>query len=140
MNETQYKDLRVTVLTEDYHKETCGYWYRVTSGAMAHTAFATKQGLLRWLSERGLSLTAELTEPGVFSTQRIEGSYNRAMHMSTDDFYSLPSIVETKVLSNGQYTLGLITESEGIRTVHHLNCNVKERVEFDYWVSRQEMN
>jgi hypothetical protein len=138
-----YDKLFAHSLTPEAHERTCGYWFTVTSGAMAHTAFATRAGLDRWLSERGLSLENELPAAGSPGTTRIIGEYRDETHgeflsddfrdgMGEGDFYSLRPILATATWSNGRITLALITEdADGIRTVHTLNPNVKTRVEFD---------
>ena len=95
-----------------------------------------------WLGERGLSLEIELAEAGTYSTTRITGEYRTASHgeflsgdyrdgMGEGDFYSLAPIAATADMSNGDYTLALITEDGGVRTVHTLNPNVRTRVVFD---------
>jgi hypothetical protein len=61
----------LTVCTEEYHKQTCNYWYIVTCGAMSHTAFTTEQQLQAWMDKKGLVLAQPLTPPGVFSSQRL---------------------------------------------------------------------
>jgi hypothetical protein len=139
----KYGNMQVTALTPEWHERTCNYWYTVTSGAMAHTAFTTKRGLMRWLDERGLTLDGELPETtGEFATMRVVGEYYDASHgefvsddyrdgMGEGDFYSLRPVVVTAAMSNGDYTLALITEEAGIRTVHTLNPNVKTRFVFD---------
>jgi hypothetical protein len=137
-----YNKLYATSLTPEWHEKTCGYWFTVTNGATAHTAFATRADLDRWLSERGLSLEDELPEAGTFGTTRIIGEYRTASHgefvsddyrdgMGEGDFYSLRPVVITAAMSNGEYTLALITEEDGIRTVHMLNPNVRTRLVFD---------
>lgn len=140
MYSREYKNLNVTVLTEEFNKKTCNYWYTVTESWAAHVAFETLAGLTRWMDERGLELTGPLTEPGTWSNQKIVGSYKTTFHMDPAVFYALPAIIETKDLGNGDYTLARITEEDGIRTVHQLNCNVKqERVIFDYFSSAKVM-
>jgi hypothetical protein len=129
-------------LTPGQHERTCGYWFTVTNGAMAHTAFATRAGLDRWLAERGLALESELPEAGTSGFARIVGAYREAVHgerrgedydLGPGDFYSLHPVLMTAVQSNGDYTLALVTEEEedGIRTVHTLNPNVRTRPVFD---------
>jgi hypothetical protein len=139
-----YDKLHATSLTSEQHERTCGYWFTVTSGATAHTAFATRAGLDRWLSERGLSLAGELPDAGTWGTTRVTGEYRTASHgafspaednpyrmVADDEWGALSPMAATADLSNGRYTLALITEQDGIRTVHTLNPNVKTRVEFD---------
>ena len=42
-------------LTKEHSNNTCGpYRYTITKGATAHTVYVTREGLQRWLSERGL--------------------------------------------------------------------------------------
>lgn len=138
-----HKNLQATTLTPEAHKRTCGYWFTVTSGATAHTAFQTRVSLDRWLTERGLSLENELPEAGTFGTTRVIGKYITASHgvflsddprdgMGEGDFYSLEPVAVTLTMSNGQYTLALITEEDGIRVVNTLNPNVKTRVVVDW--------
>jgi hypothetical protein len=137
-----YSQLYAASLTQEAHEKTCGYWFTVTNAATANTAFATRAGLDRWLSERGLSLEGELPAAGTYGGTRIIGEYRTASHgeflsddfrdgMGEGDFYSLNPIAATAEMSNGDYTLALITEEDGVRTVHTLNPNVKTRVEFD---------
>jgi hypothetical protein len=136
----RYGNLWVHVLDKDHHARTCGYWYLVTEGSMAHTAYRTFSGLSGFLAERGLKLTEKLTAPGHASSQRIEGEYETEMHMDKKAFDEIEAIWEMRVLSNGEYTLGKVTRENGINTVHTLNPNVKEREVFDYQESREIYN
>jgi hypothetical protein len=90
------------------------------------------------MDERGLKLTEELAEHGEWKPQKIEGEYKSRMHLSYVDFYSLfDEAIHTRKLSNGKYTLGLITTDEdGTKTVHYLNPNCHYRPDFDYAESR----
>lgn len=143
-----YKNLTVCALNTEQHLKTCGYWYVVTNAAMSHTAFATQQGFLRWLDERGLSVDAVPTavQPedygkNLLNSCRISGQYTTKSHMSMDEFYALPNIVaRSKTLSNGDYVEALITQEDGYRTVHTLNPNVNNRITFDYHETRKEMS
>jgi hypothetical protein len=137
-----FDKLFATSLTPEQHERTCGYWFTVTNGAVAHTAFATRAGLDRWMTERGLTLENELPEAGTWGTTRVLYGYRSALHgeslsddladgMGPGDFYSLQPVMATAAMSNGAYTLAFITEEDGIRTVHTLNCNVRSRVVFD---------
>jgi hypothetical protein len=146
MNHRQvYGDLWATSLTPEFHERTCGYWFAVTSyGSTAHTAFATRAGLDRWLSERGLSLENDLPAAGTAGTTRIVGEYRTESHgefvsddcrdgMGEGDFYTLcpAAVMVTAAMDNGDYTLALITEEGSVRTVHTLNPNVRTRLVFD---------
>lgn len=131
--ERTYSGLRVCSLTPEQHARTCDYWYTVTGyAATAHTAFTTAKGLFNWLEERGLSLDGELPARGEHKVLQVIGTYKTACHMDYSEFYNLPAIAETKTLSNGDYTLALITQEEGIRTIHTLNPNCRRRQVFDY--------
>lgn len=126
----KYSNMQVMALTPEWHEKTCDYWYTVTCGATAHTAFTTKCGLMRWLDERGLKLDGELPEArGTFATMRVIGEYYSTSHMDEGEFYAVRPVVITAAMSNARYTLALIDEAEGVRTVHTLNCNVKTRIE-----------
>ena len=128
-----YNDLSVIILDEDFHKQTCNYWYLVHNRCSSHVAFHTKGALLRWLGERGLELTEPLTEPGVHSFQQVKGEYNRESHLDEKEFYALPVVALVGELSNGDFTLGIVTvDDKGIKTVHCLNPNVRSRPVFDY--------
>lgn len=142
MHTMTYNNLYATTLTPEGHERTCGYWFTVTNGATAHTAFATRPQLDRWLAERGLTLENDLPPAGTFGTTRVTGEYHTAVHgkflsedyrdgMGPGDFYSLRPVVATATLSNGEYTLALITEEDGVRVVNTLNVNVRSRVVFD---------
>lgn len=133
-----YKDLRVTQVTPEKARNTCGpYWYLVTTGATSHTAFRTTEGFLGWLNERGLKLEDTLAEIGEFKTQRIIGEYNSVMHFSYDEFYNLSNqenfLGSTKTLSNGKCTLAFITEDQnGIRSIHTMNPNCEYRHVYEH--------
>lgn len=137
----EYGSLRVASLNPEQHERTCGYWYTVTSGAMAHTAFATREGLDQWLRERNLSLRNDLPARGEWGVSAIVGTYRRRSTMDVDEFEAIEPIIATPVMSNGAYTLGLITEdSDGVRTVHYLNPNVRSRLVFDHARTREAMS
>jgi hypothetical protein len=132
MYEQTFDRLDLCVLTQEQHERTCNYWFTVTSHCMAHTAFTTVEGLKRWAEERGLKFTAEITPAGTWSHQKIEGTYKRALHMDVVCFHEIKPLFETYVMDNGDWTLGKVTEDDGIRTVHLLNPNCPRPV-YDYW-------
>lgn len=135
-----YANFYGCALDLEQHRKTCGYWYTVTSGSYAHTAFATARGLARWAEERNLQLE-EIPTKETWKPFKVTGKYRQCNHLSYDEFYALPAILETKTLSNGDYTLARITQDEeGIRTVHTLNPNCKARPVFDYAATREEMD
>jgi hypothetical protein len=94
---------------------------------------------MKWLEERGLTLAGELAEdrqggPSV----NVIGSYKDETHVSLEEFYSLPNVIlETKALSNAEYTLARITESNGVRCVHTLHCSCRHRPVFNYLEIRE---
>lgn len=141
MYSTVYDNLTVIAFDERLHARSCNYWYAVQNNHAAHTAFETRAGLLRWLSDRGLSVNeAELPVAPAWGWVNVTGKYVAAHHLSYDAFYALPAIMETKVMSNGDYTLGRITaDADGVRTVHELNVNCKHRPVFDYRATALEV-
>lgn len=131
-----YDRLHLITLDRDQHLSTCGYWYLVQSRCRAHTAFARRESLVHWLEERGLKLTKPLPDHGTHSVQEIEGAYRVSAHLSYDEFFSLLGD-RTRTMSNGDYTLAIITsDADGLRTVHHLNPNCRDRPTFNHAESR----
>lgn len=132
-----YEYLHWCALDPDARARTCGYWYTMTSyGATPHTAFRTRPAFMRWLEDRNLSVRGEVPEPGNYAHGSIDGSYRRASHMSYDEFYAIDGL-RTRVLDNADYTLGIVsTDPDGLRTVHHLNPNCRDRPDFDYRASQ----
>jgi hypothetical protein len=128
---TTYARLYVCRLNEEFHRRTCGYWYTVTDYGTPHTAFVTRAGLDRWMSERGLSLAGSLNE--VPSHCAIVGAYRTESHLhDAADFAGLEG-EHTRTLSNGDWVEAIIThDPDGLRTVHTLNPNVRDRKTFDY--------
>jgi hypothetical protein len=121
---TMHEGLSLVTLDAEGHARTCSYWYLVRKNSGPHTAFRRRESLLEWLDARGLTLTAELPEHGVWSRQPIEGAYFDVSHRSYDAVLLMdPALVvaDIRVLSNGSYTLGRITRSYGRRAVHYLN-------------------
>ncbi len=136
------KNLSVCQVTDEWAANTCGPYYFLvqTYGTTPHTAFCTEHGFMKWLSERGLSLTKPLVVKGEHQYQKIEGSYIDNMMSDVEAFNQINPIIETRVMSNGDYTLAKITEnSEGVRVLNYLNCTC-ERVKFDYQESRKAMS
>ena len=135
--------LSVIPLNPEWNKKTCNYWYLVQNNHGAHTAFNRRESLFRWMDERGLSIDDTKLAPHMQGGDwlPIVGTYREKAHMSYDAFYSLQNVVvETKTLSNGDYTMARITlDPDGIRTVHTLNCNCKFRPVYDYSACRAEV-
>ena len=133
------KGLTVICADERIHANTCDYWYLVKDRGTAHTAFNRRESLTQWLKDRGLSLDGELSEHGTFKVVHVIGNYRNVMHWSYDQFFGManPHNIVTRALSNGQYTMAIITtDTDGMRTVHTMNPNCKYRPVYDYWESR----
>lgn len=129
-------------LTKEHSNNTCGpYLYTITEGATAHTAFVTRQGLQRWLSERGLVIddSTVLEERG--TSCRIVGIYRHRMHMCSRDAFQEIKGEHTRTLSNGEYTDAILTVDHcGIVTVHIQNVNCRDRLTYNYRESRKMMS
>ena len=135
--------LYLSVINEEFHRQTCNYWYLITTGAQSHTAFETEAGLMRYLNERNLKLTQPLTPRGVPSHQKLEGGYFRCTCLDVEFFAELSKRVpperHTKIMDNGDYTLGLLVPDEnGVVTVYLLNPNC-ERVKYPHAAAALEM-
>ena len=135
-----YSGLWLISLEPEQHAKTCGYWYLVQMyGATPCKAFASRSNLFRWLDERGLKINEEELAPHKqHSSQRIEGEFRESHYLGdADSFWKLAANRETRQCDNAQYTLAKITtDPDGVRHVHLLNCNVKDRPVFDYQESR----
>jgi len=62
----------LTVLDNEMHGRTCGYWYTITRHAISHTAFRTEEELKVWLKENRLELSEDLTPAGTISEQILK--------------------------------------------------------------------
>jgi len=131
-----HDSMHVVSLDLEWNKRTCDYWYLVQNHCSAHTAFNRRESLIQWAMERGLKLP-ELPEHGKSSDyMRVEGSYRTNAHMSYDSFYALKGM-RTRTLSNGDWVVAIITDdADGIKTVHTLNPNCRDRQVFDHRESR----
>ena len=91
---------------------------------------------MRWLEERGLSVPDPMPEHTTHGVLPICGTYRQRMHITCAEFDLLIG-QRTRTLSNGEWTLAIITtDSDNLRTVHTLNPNVRDRPVFDYAESR----
>jgi hypothetical protein len=108
-----------------------GYSYVVTKDTRVHAALRTQTALSKWLDERGL----HLEETGLTAEEsrsiRVLGAYKRIVHLSYDEFFSLPG-TQIRVLDNSAFTLGILTQLGSTRCVHVLNCNLRHRPVFDF--------
>ncbi len=134
-----YTGMWLCSLTPEGRERTCSYWYTVTTfGGTPHTAFRTKAALLRWLELTGLSVIGDIPDHGVHGCFRIKGEYREEMHLhDAASFYSLEG-EHTRAMSNGDYVDGIVTsDPDGLRTIHTLNPNVRNRRTYDHTESRQ---
>lgn len=121
----EFSNLWVASLNKEAHERTSGYWYTVTNGAVAHTAFKTKPELETWLSERGLALSEPLPNQGDWARVRVLGGYRKVMDRDVNRFRALRPLIETTVMDNARMTPAKITEEGGVRTVHFMNVNYR---------------
>lgn len=123
-------------LTEDQHSRTCGYWWTLTKGGIAHTAFRTEYALREFFNRIRVTLP-ELVQRGEWASWSVPGEYRTCMHieLTREQFEQIPGS-RFRAMSNGQYTEGIAeTGGDGIVTIHTMNPNCKDRKVFDYWES-----
>ena len=136
-----FQKLTLCCLSPEQNQRTCNYWYTVTTNvATPHTAFNTEAGLRKWLDERGLSLKAELPKRGTWALFNIDGAYYKNCMMDEEGFWAIvqTDVPRIKVLDNAEFTMGALTKGEdGLVTVNYLNCNIRNRLVFDYQESRE---
>jgi hypothetical protein len=108
-----------------------GYWYTVEHNFMAYTAFETFEGLSNWMAERGLNFSQELPPAKTYQMQSLIGEFYDHMHRHEETFLPLEGH-KTKVMSNGSYTLAVVTvDDNGCRVVNYLNPNCN-RINYDW--------
>jgi hypothetical protein len=135
-----YSGMWLCSLTAEQKARTCGYWYTVTTyGSTPHTAFRTKAALLRWLELTGLSVDGDIPAHSIWGSLRFNGSYRAEMHLHDADQFQAIDGIRTRELSNGDYVEAIYSTDpyDGLRTVHTLNPNVKDRKVFHYQESDQ---
>lgn len=135
-----YSGMWLCSLTAEQRERTCSYWYTVTTfGSTPHTAFRTRQALLRWLDLTGLQAKIDIPPHGEWSSSRLLGSYREEMHLhDAASFYGLDGI-RARAMSNGDYVDAIVTTDpyDGLRTIHTLNPNVKNRRTYNHQESRE---
>lgn len=134
---------RITIcaLTPEMHARTCSYWYTLLSRSTSETAFRTDAALHGWLALTGLDLGGVLPPKGKHAVFQPEGSYRTEMHGEYCGFFELDAVAEIRTLSNGEYTLGLVTRDyDGVRTIHTLNPNLRRRPSFPYAESNDRID
>lgn len=145
---TEHWNLSLVTYNQHMHDTGANFWYAVRCQEMAHAAFRTRAGLRRWMNDRGIRFTQDIPSEGTFSYQRLEGRYRSTSWVSTAHFNALAGSdfardhgLQTKVLSKGNYTLGLIFQDEDmVHNVNFLNPNVIGGVVYDYRKSVAEMS
>ncbi len=138
-----YSKLWLCSLNAQQRDRTCGYWYTITSqGGTPHTAFRTRDNLLRWLDLVGLKPTADIPQHGEWSSIRLDGTYRTEAHLHDADKFTELEGTHSRTLSNGDYVQSIVTTDpyDGFRTVHTLNPNVKGRLVYDYRTSSEMMS
>lgn len=132
-----HKKFHVISLTAEQNAKCCNYWYAVQSECRAHTAFHSRDHLIQWLDDRGLTMDGELAMAPQHSVVSVTGIYRSTSHFSYDEFFSLQG-KRIRVGNNGDYTMGVITHDEdGVANIHYLNCNLRDRPVFDHTASRK---
>lgn len=103
------------------------YQYLVMNGPYSLTAFRTKAGLKRWLSD--FSLTIRYHSRNSSSVMfTVEGEAIHSMVWS-DEFNAIEADETTYRLSNGDYTLNKIKRgSDGITRVYYMNPNCDREI------------
>ena len=132
------KSLSLSTLTQEQHERTCGYWYVVQDMMGPHTAFRTREALMRWLLDRGLSLTKPLPSHGEHSFQYIDGNYAKRY---VGDISKIDGRIEDQILilDNAKYTIGYITHEEGLRVVN-ITSSGNSRTVFDYRLAQSHVD
>ena len=130
----RYDNLLMAIILDEKerYRRGCGYKYVITSGSTAHTAFKTKAGLVAWMKDAGVTLGGRFwMGTGVW----LIGAYSREMMLDAAKFAEMRKsglYRETVVMSNGDYTTGLVEKGEE-NIIYYLNPNVKSREVHDYF-------
>lgn len=108
-----------------------GYHYLITSGATAHTAFRTQEGLERFLKITGLR--KKFVRKGErIDSYVLEGCYKKISLAGTaeklDKLGKRKGLKETMILDNGRYTKAF----HGKGQIYYLNVNYP-RKEYPYF-------
>lgn len=132
------KSLTLSSLTQEQHERTCGYWYLVQDSHAPHTAFRTREALLRWLADRNIKLTRDLPAHGEHSFQYLEGQYARR-YIGDESQINARLQDQILVLDNAEYTIGYVTHEDGIRVVNIVGRG-NPRTVFDYRLSQAHID
>lgn len=131
-HDSKYENLSVMIIMNPLKRGRNGglpYKYLITERATSYTAFYTKTAFKRWIRERGLRLGKRMGWRGLY---KIEGGFISRSWLN-EEYFSMMAIrfPKTRVMSNGDYTQGVITSEHGIFVVNYLNPNCKREV-YDY--------
>ena len=137
---SKYDNLSITSLTPEQKLRTCGYWYTVTNGSTAHTAFQTRDAALSWLRSLGLKIADDLAQEGQFQHQKIDGSYIRALIMTDEDGWNAIPGIPTVALENGQYRPAKLDIVGDVRVLYTCNANNKWAKKYNYNLCRKMEN
>jgi hypothetical protein len=135
-----YNSFWLSILNDpEQRKQHMGYRYIIqTYGGTPHTAYRTKSGLRRFLSDTGL----KIHRPFRKGSGRLSGRYIRTMLMvSRKDFDSkYGQLRKSHCLDNGDYVRCYIETGAAGNTIYLQNCNMKDREVLDYSYYRQEIH
>jgi hypothetical protein len=127
-----YDKLRITALDSRLHANTCNYWYTVTNGGTAHTAFRTKASAVAWLNALGLTIDGELPTGATYASFEIKGEYRRERFMGTAEAFSDIDGIPVPCLENGDFRQGKLDDKNGIRVLYSVNANCKWAEIYDH--------
>lgn len=100
------------------------YRYIITNGAIAHTAFHTKEGLDRWLKDTGIKLSKQTDHWG---HPLLKGTYSKISMSGNqeklDAWAQKRGLRKTKILDNAKFTTAWIKEGKRGNTIYYLNPN-----------------
>jgi len=137
MNSQTYKDhLLLFIQPSDKEPIGCGYYYIVTYGAQAHTAFRTRKALKKWMFDRGLKIGTRRN--WLRRSVSIVGGYTNVCVMdNTADFtktYGHLRLIPH--LENGSYSIGYVDDIT--HTIYFQNPNT-DRIIFDHQATEKQL-
>lgn len=125
-----YNDMVCYHYDEQRAKQTAGpYQYVIQNKGMSYVAFCNLSSMMMWMEERGLSLDKMID---VNSWVNVQGKHREVAHMETVANFNLRGGRRSMIMSNGDWTECVINDDDGIRTIHYLNVNVRDRKVFDW--------
>jgi hypothetical protein len=125
--------LTLTILGPKYRREHPGqhgnYKYLIKNGALGHTAFETKDGLIRFLQITGLEIGER--QRHLYQTFLVDGQYVTNVMADQALFDRMKASGQFKITvweSNGELTTALIDDRlPGCNVIHYLNPNCPDR-------------